>query len=93
MRKFAKLFDVGDRQLIVYVEVDTDHEEDGKSVVHQITDLGRASIDMTIGGPDAAMWKLFEMYDQTAAENFFKIDIVAKAMEEFGDVAERADLP
>ena len=93
MRKFAKLFDVGDRQLIVYVEADVDHEEDGKSIVHQITDLGGAGLDLTIGGPDAAMRKVFDMYDQTAAENFFKIDIVAKAVEEFSEAAERADLP
>ncbi len=81
MEKFAKLFDVEDRQLIVYIEYseDADGDED-KYTLHQITDLGFGMMDLSLGGPQAAMRRVFAEYEQATAENFFKIDIVKQAM-------------
>lgn len=80
MQKFAKLFDVGERQLIVYFEYANDDDED-KYLVHQISALGFAMIDITFSGPEVAMRKVFDMYEQATAENFFNMDIIKKAMD------------
>lgn len=84
MRRFAKVFDVGEQQLLVHIgDVDDDDDRDGYVKLHQITDIGAAMLDVALTGPEEAMRKVLDAYDQTVAENFFKIDIVAKAVSSF----------
>lgn len=81
MEKFAKLFDVEDRQLIVYVEYDDEADGDqDRYTLHQITDLGFGMLDLKFGGPEAQMRRVLDDYDQAAAARFFDIDIVKQAI-------------
>lgn len=82
MHKFAKLFDVGERQIVVYIEYadDADGDED-QWTLHQITSADFGMLDLALTGPEAAMRKILDAYDQSAAENFFRMPIVTRALE------------
>jgi hypothetical protein len=82
MHKFAKLFDVGERQIIVYIECadDADGDED-KYTLHQITSASFGMMDVAFSGPEAAMRKILEAYDQSAADNFFRMPIITRAID------------
>jgi len=87
MKKFARVFDVGQYQLLVYIEPDNDNEDDGYSRVHQITDVGGAILDMAFVAPDAPAQIVFNDYSQDNAVNFFGIGMVAKVIEQFSEEA------
>lgn len=75
--RFAKTFDVGAYQLLVFIDR-TDDNEDDHTALHQMVDVGVALLDLTLRGPDAAMRKVFEGYEQDNAINFFTISTVQK---------------
>lgn len=81
MHRFAKLFEVGEYQLLVFIDA-TDDESDNEDyvAVHQMTDIGGALLDLTMRGPETAMQSLFDQYDDTAAANFFTLDMVKNAV-------------
>lgn len=75
--RFAKLFEVGKYQLLVFIDT-TDDNEDDYTAVHQMTDIGGALLDMTLRGPEKAMRTIFDGYGQEQAVNFFGIETVQK---------------
>jgi len=81
MSDFAKLFRVGQYQLLVFIE--DDQEKDDHSILHQMVDLDGARMDLAMKGPTSAMEKLFDLYDNLAGQNFFTLEFVKKTFKSF----------
>ncbi len=79
VERFAKVFDVGPRQVLAYIEFDNEQDDD-LFILHQIFPAPGMMVDVAIRGPEHVMQKLFGMYDQQAAENLMGTEIVKKAL-------------
>lgn len=82
IKHFAKTFDLGEYQLLVFIDR---YEEDdaGNIEIHQIIDIGQALLTIKIGGPEAVMQKAFDAYGQEQAENFLALPMVEQVFKTF----------
>jgi hypothetical protein len=74
---FAKLFRVGEKQYLAFIEPD---DEDETLILHQMTDAKDLVIDLKLRGSEQTIQAVFDQLDQQAAENFFSIDIIKTAL-------------
>lgn len=80
MTDFAKLFRVGEQQLLVFMEPDSDSADDG-ILLHQMIDVNGLVIDLKMRGSENAIEAVFARLGQEEAENFFKIDVIKSLLE------------
>ena len=82
MNIFAKTFVVGERQLLVYIEYDSDQDDEPGDVyiIHQIAKVSIGMVDVSLKMPEHSARKVFEAYSETEATNFFGLSILAKLL-------------
>lgn len=90
-RRFAKVFDAGEYQLLVFIDA-TDENDDDHTALHQMTDIGGALLDITLRGPDRSMQAIFDAYGPEQASNFFQMQTVQNVVSAITANAE-ADQP
>lgn len=82
MSQFAKTFDVGDHQLLVYIEFDVDRDDDDSDqhVIHQIFQAPIGMVDISLKLPEAPARNIFEAFTQIEAEILLQGPMVLKIM-------------
>lgn len=69
MRDFAKIFKIGETQVLYFVEYDSDHEKDEMAIVHQMIQDDDINFDLTMKNiPVDAAFKVFDGMTEASAQ-------------------------
>jgi len=79
MREWAKIYKIGETQVLYFVEYDSDHAEDEMAIVHQMIQDDDINFDMKLR--NISVEKAFKIYDGMTEESAKKlIDIYENAV-------------